>query len=492
MKHYDVAIIGAGFGGLSAALTLAEQGAKVALFEALVYPGGCASTFKRKGYRFESGATLFSGFGEGQLFRRWIERYDMDVKFQPIDPVVTLRTPDFSLAIPRHRQLFIDRICALDNAPVDELRRFFDWQHKVADALWELFDDESLLPPLTATSLARHLMRSPRYLPLVTIIGRSLGDVLRRRNLWDFLPLRTYLDAVCQITVQTSADEAEASFALASMDYFFRGTGHIHGGIGQLATAISDAIVDLGGQVHYADPVWKIRSHDRGWTLETRRRQITCDKVIANNLPCDLATMITDADYDRDLVTNLSDQIKTGWGAAMLYMGLDAQKIDAPQAHHLELVADTAKPLIAGNHLFCSIGGGDEVHRAPEGQRVATVSTHVDMDKLWDSKASDEDRGAYIDAIHARMRQTLHSLAPELVAAVEFEMTASPRTFQRFTSRHRGYVGGIPRRRGLHNYWHFGAPEIAPNIYLVGDTIFPGQSTLAVALGALRLAQTIG
>ena len=63
--EYDVAVIGAGFGGLGAALKLSEAGLRVGLVEALNSPGGCASTFKRRGYAFESGATLFSGFAEG-------------------------------------------------------------------------------------------------------------------------------------------------------------------------------------------------------------------------------------------------------------------------------------------------------------------------------------------------------------------------------------------------------------------------------------------
>ena len=54
-----------------------------------------------------------------------------------------------------------------------------------------------------------------------------------------FTPLRTYLDALCQITVQCGATEAEAPFALGAMDYYWRGTGHVRGGIGQLASALA-------------------------------------------------------------------------------------------------------------------------------------------------------------------------------------------------------------------------------------------------------------
>ena len=56
----EVLVIGSGYGGLGAALTLAEQGRGVVLASAFFsYPGGCASTFSKEGYKFESGATLF-------------------------------------------------------------------------------------------------------------------------------------------------------------------------------------------------------------------------------------------------------------------------------------------------------------------------------------------------------------------------------------------------------------------------------------------------
>ena len=89
-RHADAVVIGAGFGGIGAAMTLAEAGADVVVLEAMSYPGGCASTFRRGGHEFESGATVLTGFGPNQLFGRWIARHAVDVDVQPLDPVMTL------------------------------------------------------------------------------------------------------------------------------------------------------------------------------------------------------------------------------------------------------------------------------------------------------------------------------------------------------------------------------------------------------------------
>ena len=149
----DALVIGAGFGGLGAALRLAEGGARVALCETLKYPGGCASTFERSGHRYEAGATLFAGFAEGQLFDQWVRKHSLAVETRALDPVVTLRTPQLVLEIPPRREDLIARLCALPGAPREELRSFFAQQLRVADALWSLFDDPALLPPLKITAL---------------------------------------------------------------------------------------------------------------------------------------------------------------------------------------------------------------------------------------------------------------------------------------------------------------------------------------------------
>ncbi|NET35649.1 MAG: NAD(P)-binding protein, partial [Cyanothece sp. SIO1E1] len=44
-----VIVIGAGIGGLTAAALLARRGYQVLALDQAIVPGGCASTFKRKG-----------------------------------------------------------------------------------------------------------------------------------------------------------------------------------------------------------------------------------------------------------------------------------------------------------------------------------------------------------------------------------------------------------------------------------------------------------
>ena len=87
------------------------------------------------------------------------------------------------------------------------------------------------------------------------------------------------------------------------------------------------------------------------------------------------------------------------------------------------------------------------------------------------------------------MRRGLERFAPEWEIADGF--TASPRTFERWTRRPLGFVGGVPRRAGLRQYARLAPPQPADGLHLVGDSFFPGQSTLATALGGYKLAERL-
>jgi len=76
---YDVAVVGAGLSGLTAASLLAKCGMKVIVIEKGNAPGGSCGIFKREGAIFDQGSAMLYGFGEqGFNAHRLLQRYFHD------------------------------------------------------------------------------------------------------------------------------------------------------------------------------------------------------------------------------------------------------------------------------------------------------------------------------------------------------------------------------------------------------------------------------
>jgi phytoene dehydrogenase-like protein len=475
-SHADVVVAGAGFGGLAAALTLADAGADVVLFEALKYPGGCASTFQRGGLDYEAGATLLTGFEPGQLFRRWVDRYALNLSYKTLDPVLVLDIGGRRRRLPARKQDWVEALVTEAGPRGRAVAAFFAEQDAAASALWSVLDTPELLPPLNLAAVAKHAGRVPGHLRWVRWMGQSLESVLTHYGVADFAPLRDWLEATTRITVQTSVQEAEAPFALAAADFLFRGVVEIDGGIGRLSWALIEAARKRGVDVRMPDAVQRLERVGSGWRVDARRGAVTARAVIANVLPSTVTSWV-----GHPVLPTLDRRVRTGWGAAMLYLAVvDAPDLNEDGRHH-QLVDDPSAPLLDGNHALVSMGGP----QVCDGRAVRTVSvsTHVQM------SPDQADQATRVARAQERLRRQVRTRFPHWEVIREF--TASPRTFERFTGRPGGYVGGVPRTVGLHHYGSAFSGAAEMGLHLVGDSVFPGQSTLAAATGGQRVATRV-
>lgn len=91
----DVTVIGAGLGGLSAAIHLRLAGHKVRIFESGPTTGGRANRLELGGLRFDTGPTLLNyPWVFEDLFRAAGRRLEDVIKLRRVDPSVTYRWPD--------------------------------------------------------------------------------------------------------------------------------------------------------------------------------------------------------------------------------------------------------------------------------------------------------------------------------------------------------------------------------------------------------------
>lgn len=480
----QILVIGAGVGGLTLAAALARTGLDVTVLEAHVYPGGCAGTFFHQGYRFDAGATLAAGFYPGGPMDRVAQAVGIDEWSAFPDPrAMVVHLPD-GRQVTRWGN---DQRHAEYAAAFPAGESFWRWQETTADALWTLANQSPPWPPQSAaewqTLISNGLTWLPQFRPnLLFDAFQSVASHLPDQN----ADLRLFVDAQLLIAAQVTSTHANALYGAAALDLPRRGVVHLPGGIGTIASSLAAAVEAHGGHVHYRQTATQIqRNAERGWIVRTKRGgTFTADRLILNLPPGNINELLGDAAPPR--IQHEAEPPSDGWGAFMTYVGaLDSEWAADRALHHQVILRE---PLGEGNTVFLSLSPAWDATRAPAGHRALTISTHTRLGPWW--QRFQQDRAGYEarkQAYSESLRATAERALPGLQAAVRLVKPGTPITFQRFTRRRWGWVGGFPQTHLLRGW----APRLAPNLWMVGDSIFPGQSTAAVALGGLRVARAV-
>lgn len=486
-RQKRIIVIGAGIGGLTTAALLAKAGLDVTVLEAHVYPGGCAGTFYHQGYRFDAGATLAAGFEPGGGMTRLAEALGIAWPVEPAHVAMRVHLPD-GRQVTRWTDPAAweaERVGAFGS----RAERFWRWQEGTADRMWEVALQGVPWPPQHPADFARLAGVGVRLAASAHV--RSLGLALdavrpvaaRLAGLPDHL--RQYVDGQLLIAAQATSARANALYGASALDMPRRGVAHVRGGIGKLAETLADAVRRHGGQVRYRQQVTRVaRQTDGSYRVETNKGAAFEADIVVFNLPPHDAAVLVDGDVPAAL--RQARLPADGWGAFMVYVGLDGAglPVDFP-LHHQVVVR---QPLGEGNSVFLSLSLPDDAARAPVGHRALTISTHTDLRSWW--RLFEDDRDAY-EARKAEYTERALAAAqvalPGLRATAKLILPGTPVSFQRFTHRSLGWVGGFPQTH-LFRAW---GPRLGRNLWLVGDSIFPGQSVLATALGGMRVAKAI-
>ncbi|PJF27520.1 MAG: FAD-dependent oxidoreductase, partial [Phototrophicales bacterium] len=296
-------------------------------------------------------------------------------------------------------------------------------------------------------------------------------------------------------SAQTTTKHVNALYGATALDLARQGVYHIETGIGGVADTLIEKLHTLGGAIHYKQRVIKIEMKNGRavgvWAQKGRKGKeqtfFEADFIIANTTPWDLNNLLGE-NSSRGLKRE-SARRKLGWGAFVLHLGVNADAIPIDFPDHHQIIGDMMTPLGETNSIFISLSPTWDTSRAPAGQRAMTITTHTTVSQWWDLLKADESAYyAQKEVYTQKMLAQVEKIIPNIRDHITLLLPGTPVTYQFYTDRHMGMVGGFPQT----SLFKARSPRTGiANIRLVGDSIFPGQSTAGVSLGAIRVSDDV-
>ncbi|MEG4417583.1 FAD-dependent oxidoreductase [Microcoleus sp. LAD1_D5] len=515
-----VTVIGGGIGGLTAAALLARRGYKVLVLEQAIVPGGCASTFKRKGFTFDVGATQVAGLEPGGIHHRIFSELDIELPAAtPCDPACAVFLPGETAPISVWRD---------PQKWQEERQRQFPgsepfWQLLSAlfKASWKFQGRDPVLPPRNLWDLWQ-LIQAVRPDTLITLpfTFMTVGDALRLCGLGDNLRLRTFLDLQLKLYSQVDTEETALLYAATALgvSQMPQGLYHLQGSMQVLSDRLVEAIERDGGKVllrHTVESIVTANGKATGTVIRNQKTgevwTETADRIVANVTAQNLVKLLSSEPILEHLTDNLTDNLSVksetsktknqlpnqmaGYkyrvdklppasGAFVIYLGVYESAIPENCPPHLQFLYDYDGEIGENNSLFVSVSHpGDG--RAPKGMATIIASSFTNTRMWWNSANYEGLKQKYTAGAIARLSEYFN-LTPESIVHQE---AATPRTFARYTARDRGVVGGLGQR--IPTFGPFGFANRTPikNLWLVGDSTHPGEGTAGVSYSALTVVR---
>ncbi len=505
-----VIVVGAGIGGLTTAALLAKRGYEVIVYDLAAIAGGCASTFKRRGFIFDVGATQVAGLESGGIHDRIFRELEIEL------PEATYCDPACAVFLPN------------ENEPINVWRDRQKWkaerqkQFPNSEPFWNFLEDlfwrswrfqsrDPILPPRNVWD-AWQLVKALRVDTLATVpyTFSTVGDALRGFGLAKDIRLRTFLDLQLKLYSQVNAEETALLYAATALAVSQAPLGlfHLKGSMQVLSDRLIESIERDGGKVLMQHQVTAIKEKGKGKkekvgvrVMSLRSQEVFCDEadhvvanVTVNNFVQLLGDQIPDGYAKR--VANL----KPASVAFVVYLAVDRAAIPENCPPHLQFLESEDKShsrsefgvpagdtkLSKPHSLFVSVSKeGDG--RAPEGKATIIASEFTDAEVWYGGEDYQVLKKRFTERAIAQLSEYFH-LNEQTIIHVE---AATPQTFARYTGRDRGIVGGVGMR--VSTFAPFGFANRTPlkNIWLVGDSTHPGEGTAGVSYSAMTVVRQI-
>lgn len=461
MQKIDLTVIGSGIGG--SLISILNKDKNLVLFEKDKNLGGTASTFKRFGNYFNSGATTFVGYEDNHIIKEIFDSADF--------------MPDLKKSSYAYRTIIngksIDRITdfeefieSLNSVFYHKNNRYF-WQtlKDIDERFWKLkdiyFAKYSLNSYLKSLKTIDILFKEYKFLlfkSAKSFIKEVLGDISKE--------YQDFIDAQLQITLQsTSKDIPLLSFAIA-LSYPFHKIFYANGGMGKL---FDDMLKDIN--VKKNEQIMQIKKENNFYRLISSKDEYLTSKLVLNMPVFECKNLFLDK--------NLQNYYKKfefyDQSAFVIYLKIDSKK---EFLNHYQIILKDNIPNAVSKSFFVSFSHKDDEKLSKNGYSV-TISCHTKA-LFWNELSKEKYEKNKEFTKNFILDELLKNIPDIKKEDIKIEFCATSKTFKRYINRFN--CGATPLN--LKNIFKIPS-SLTPfkNLYNIGDSVFAGQGWPGVALG---------
>jgi len=435
--NWEIIIVGGGLGGLTAGAKLAKEGKKVLLVEQHDRPGGCATSFKRKGFTMEVGLHEMDGLHGRDLKVKMFR--DLGI----FDRVEFLEVPEFYRFRNSRRDIVIQH--DPEKAQGVLISNFPDEKDGIKAYFHQLLN-------------ARKIIAGETGKPERTV-GEFLDSITGDEDLKLVLlaNLGYFSDDPYNISLNY--------YSVAQGSYYGGRANYIKGGSQILSNALASIIEDNGGTVMLNTLATKVitdKGKAVGVELTNRKNKGSehqeeyAGKIIVNSALPVLAGELLDRKTGEMIRKELSKE-EIGPSLLTVYFGFNKPLKDIGSGNYSIFIYDDSvkrlSDIFRNNHSdyrtrsftfvdYSQIDSG----LAPEGKSVGAVCC-IDYAVDWEALTREEynERKKRVSEI---FKERLEKLIPGFNDAVEYCAVATSLTIRRYTLNPQGSVYGFAQKTG--------------------------------------------
>ncbi len=493
--HYEVIVVGAGLGGMTAASLLAKRGLSVLMIEQQNKPGGSCTSFKREDVVFDVGTAMLYGFGT-KGFKPF--RFLMNELEEPIDIIAhaTLARMSFEghdIVFWPDVSRFLEELAGLFPTEKEALRTFYADLFKMYENI--VIKNEIVVPPseFSPRQGLRRLLSDPlAMLKMQRLLSTSVKDLLVRY--FDHEGIIDFFDKLCSAYCYCTAEETPAVLAATMfLDNHIGGVYYPAGGAQMLPNKIEKAFERYGGQVLYRHLVDEILIRD-GAAYGVRLSdglEIGADRVIANATVWNLYGKLVRPEHITPERLAWARSLVPTFPSMTLYMVVDPQALPA-HAMPWEILIEN-REVIDSSDLTLYINSLVDQSLCPAGKLVVmAIAPNL---SAWPSPESPEYGSPAYQAQKQReaerMLAQIEQHYPGFRQHIRTLIVGTPTTIERYLLKNGGAVGGPKNAIGQEMLKRLHARSEWKKLYVCGDSTVMATGAPATVVSGVGAANMV-